>query len=234
MSIHCFLLPDCGHTATRPLKSLSLCLPWHCIILICERRQTPLPWSCFCQGISSQQEEGTNKSTEINPMAPIGEPFESESLPHLYCVTRQGDGTRECDPGAVWLQSHSWEKAKVPFCDICAWHKHEDLMKSRIKASCLKHHKRPFIQKMEQWANWQVTMFQHLLLRSLWPGTSYIISLSHLPNKEVLPNGLIISSFSEHRATLWHICHSREMRQWHKKSERGALESAAPSVLLGC
>lgn len=86
---------------------------------------------------------------------------------------------------------------------------------------------------MEQWANWQVTRFQHLLLRSLWPGTSYIISLSHLPNKEVLPNGLIISSFSEHRATLWHICHAREMWQWHKKSETGALESAAPSALLG-
>lgn len=86
---------------------------------------------------------------------------------------------------------------------------------------------------MEQWANWQVTMFQHLLLRSLWPGTSYIIPLSHLPNKEVVPNGLIISSFSEHWAILWHICNAREMRQWHKKSETGALESAAPSALLG-
>lgn len=119
MSIHCFLLPDWGHTATSPLKFLSLCLPCHCIILNCERRQTPLPRSCFCQGISSQQEEGTNKWTEINPMIHIGEPFESESLPHLYCVTRQVDGTWDCDPGAVWLQSHGWKKQSSFLWHLC-------------------------------------------------------------------------------------------------------------------
>lgn len=125
MNIRCFLLPDCGHTVTSPLKFLSLCLPCHCTVLNCERWQPPLPRSCFCQDISSQQEEGTSKSTEINPVIHIGQSFESERLLHLSCVTRQVDGIKWLRPWGCLVPKPWLGKSKNSFlwhlCMAQAW-----------------------------------------------------------------------------------------------------------------